>query len=145
MYARPWRFPLLVIAATLLAADLAWAIEFGLGQSKAELKLEYDVSVVDHGTGRVTVTLKIASEGRLAPLTSVELMIADKAGPGHVDLSVPLATRDEDGNRVVRVHLTRELAERAAIRLKTSGLDGKPALSAGYFHSISFAPYLRAR
>jgi hypothetical protein len=145
MYARQWRLPLLVIAALLLAADLAWAIGFELGETKAELKLQYDVSVVDHGTGRVTVTLKIANEGRLAPLTSVELVIADKAGPGVVDLSVPLATSDEDGHRAVRVHLTRAFAERAAIQLKTSGLDGKVTPLTWYYHSISLAPQLRAK
>ncbi|HVW00048.1 MAG TPA: hypothetical protein VHB77_06905, partial [Planctomycetaceae bacterium] len=64
-------------AAVALVANLVWALGFQLGQSKDELKLKYDLEVQDHGTGRVTAVLKIADEGRLKPLNSVDLVIPD--------------------------------------------------------------------
>jgi hypothetical protein len=111
----------IVFAVTVLAADLAWGLGFRLGQTKEQLKLNYDVSSVDHGTGRVTINLMIADEGRLKPLTSVDLFIPGEDGTDHVDLWVPLATRKSDGKLLVDVHLKREWAERAEIHLKTLG------------------------
>src|ERR1700677_2563262 len=69
-----------------------------LGQTKEQLKLAYDVSCIEHGSGRVTVNLTIADEGRLKPLTAVELLIPGEGGTGFVDLSIPLAVRKVDGN-----------------------------------------------
>ena len=136
--------PLVVLAAIVLSANLAWALGLELGESKEQLKLKYDVSVVDHGTGRVTITLTIADEGRLAPLDrGVELLIPSKEGPGYVDLSVSLNRRKVEGKQVVSVHLTKELAERASIQLNTDTLDGKVAPLTWYYHSIPIARYLK--
>jgi len=100
--------------------------------------------VVDHGTGRVTVTLTIADMGRLAPLDrGVELLIPSKGETGVVDLSLNLDRRKVDGKQVVSVHLTRELAERASIQLNTDTLDGKVAPLTWYYHSIPIAGYLK--
>jgi len=136
--------PLVVLAAIVLSANLAWALGLELGESKEQLKLKYDVSVVDHGTGRVTITLTIADEGRLVPLDrGVELLIPSKEGTGYVDLSVSLNRRKVEGKQVVSVHLTKELAERAAIQLNTDNLDGKIAPLTWYYHSIPIARYLK--
>ena len=63
------------VRRSVLPAGLVWAMGEQLGETKEQLKLKYDVSVKDHGTGRVTVTLTIADQGRLKPLTSVVLVI----------------------------------------------------------------------
>jgi hypothetical protein len=133
----------MVFVALVLAAHLAWAIGFQLGETKDQLKLKYDVSVVDHRTGRVTVTLTIADEGRLKPLNSVDLAIPSKDGTGYYDLMLSLAPRNVDGKKAVSVHLRRELAERAQFDLKTSGLDGKKEPLTWYYYVIPIAEYLK--
>ena len=143
MLVRKFRLPSIVFGAIVLAACFAWAEGFGLGETKEQLKLKYDVSLKDHGTGRVTVNLTIVDQGKLKPLDSVDLVIRSKDGTNFVDLSLSLATREVDGKRLVRVHLKRELAERAEILLTTSRLDGKKEALTWYFHAIPIAEYLK--
>ena len=146
MCVRKLRLPAFAFAAVVLAADVTWALGFRLGETKEQLGLKYDVSVVDHGTGRVTVNLTIADPGRLKPLDSVDLVIPNKEtkdGAGFVDLSVALAAKEVDGKRSVSVHLAREWAERAEIQLKTSSLDGKKLGLTWYYHAIPLAGYLK--
>lgn len=129
-------------ALAAFTASSAWALGLQLGESKEELKLDYEVSVTDHGTGRVTVVLTIADEGRLKPLRSVDLMVPNDDGNGFVDLSVSVATQEIDGNQVARIHLRKELAQRAQLRLNTSHLDGKQTPRTWYYHVIPVADYL---
>ncbi|MGI8980264.1 MAG: hypothetical protein ACR2FY_13645 [Pirellulaceae bacterium] len=144
MPVRKFCLPSLVLAAIVLAGNLAWALGLELGETKEQLKLKYDVAVVDHGTGRVTVTLTMADEGRLAPLDrGVGLVIPSKDRSGYVDLSLSLERRKDDGKQVMSVHLTRELAERAKIHLSTDTLDGKQQPLTWYYHSIPIAKYLK--
>lgn len=75
MFMSPLRLPLIIVALLLVGPERIWALGEILGETKEELKLSYEVSVYDHGTGRVTATLTIADEGRLAPLDAVELCI----------------------------------------------------------------------
>lgn len=132
----------LTFVACILAANWAWAIGFELGETKEELKLKYEVKATDHKTGRVTVTLTLEDEGRLGPLDSIDLQIADAAGPGYVDLSISLAVRKVDGKQVVTAHLLRSLAERGSLQLKTHSLDGKKEGRTWYYHAIPLAPQL---
>ena len=134
--------PSVVFAALLMVSNHAWAIGFGLGETKEELELDYEVSAVDHGTGRVSVTLMIADPGRLGPLDAVYLSIPSEDGTNHVDLSIALDTREVDGGLLVHIHLKRELAERGEIRLRTSHLDGKQELLTWYYHAIPIAEHL---
>ena len=146
MFVRKFRLPAIVFAAIVLPASLVWAIGFQLGETKEQLKLKYDVSVKDHGTGRVTVVLTIADQGKLKPLNSVVLVVPGKDrkdGSGYVDLSLSLATREVDGKQVVRVHLLKELAERAEFQLRTSHLDGKQEAWTWYYHVIPIAEYIK--
>lgn len=147
MFVRKFRLPAMVFAAIVLPASLVWALGEQLGETKEQLKLKYDVSVKDHGTGRVTVVLTIADQGRLKPLYSVHLVVPakdrDKDGSGYVDLSVSLATREIDGKQVARIHLLKELAERADFQLRTSHLDGKQQLSLWHYHVIPIAEYFK--
>jgi len=143
MTIRRLRLPLILLAATMLSANIAWALGFGLGETKEELKLDYQVEVTDHGTGRVTVVFTLADEGRLKPLQSVDLVIPSEDGSNHVDMSLSLALREEDGKQVARIHLLKTLAERAEIQLKTRHIDGKEELLTWYYHSIPLAEYLK--
>ena len=149
MFLRKLRLPLVLFAAILLSANFAWALGQQLGETKEQLKLKYDVSVTDHGTGRVTVVLTIADQGRLKPLSSVDFVVLGKeykegkGYSGYVDLSVALAIEEEAGKQVVRVHVLKELAERAQIQLKTSSLDGKKQPLTWYYYAIPIAKYLK--
>jgi hypothetical protein len=131
---------LVVVAAS---GGVAWAIGFELGKNKEELGLKYDVAVQDHGTGRVTVVVTLADEGTLKPLTAVQLDVPGEDGTGRPDLSLAIATREEEGAHVARVHLLRTLAERAEIRLQTRTLDGKETPLTWYYHTISVAEHMR--
>jgi hypothetical protein len=148
MFAKKFRLPAIVIAVIVLPASLVWALEFQLGETKDQLKLKYDVSVTDHGTGRVTVVLSIADQGRLKPLNSIDLVIPSKeqiknGGTGRPDLSLSLAIREVEGKQVARVHLLRDLAERVEIHLKTRHFDGKQEALTWYYHMIPIAEHLK--
>ena len=135
-----------VLALVILAAGggVAWGIRFGLSGPKEDYGLGYDVEVTDHGTGRVTVVLTIADEGKLKPINDVTLELPGQDGSGRPDLSVAIATRDEDGARVARIHLLKSLAERAEIWLHTRGLDGKEEPLTGYFYTIKLIDQLNS-
>jgi hypothetical protein len=133
----------IAFAAVLLTATPAWPLGFQLGETKEQLKLQYEVAATDHGTGRVTINLTIADQGRLKPLDrGVYLVIPNDDGTRFVDLSISLAIREVDGKQVVSVHLLKELAERAEIQLKTSTLDGRQEPLTWYYHTIPIADYL---
>jgi len=136
--------PSILLAALVLSAQSAWALGFELSETKEALKLDYELSATDHGTGRVTINLTIANEGRLKPLDrGVQLVVPSKDGTGYVDLSVNLERETADGKQHVRVHCLRELAERAEIHLATNTLDGKQDPLTWYYHSIPIAKYLK--
>ena len=143
MYVRKLGLPSIAFAAIFLAANSAWALGRQLSETKEQLKLDYKVSAVDHGTGRVTVNVTIADAGRLKPLDSVYLVVPSKDGTGFADLSVSLAAKEVDGKLRVSVHLARELAERAEIQLRTSSLDGKKEALTWYYHVIPIAEYIK--
>ena len=153
MFRQKFHVPLILFVAIALPTSFASGMGRELGKTKEQLKLKYDVSVTDHGTGRVSIVLTIADQGRLKPLTSVDLVIlteeeskAIKVGrgySGHVDLSAALATTKEDGKQLVQVHLLKELAERAQLELRTSTLDGKSEPLTWYYHVIPIAKYLK--
>jgi len=137
------------VAALVLTAERARAMGAILGQSKEELKLKYDVAWMDHHNGRVTVTLSIADEGRLKPLSAVVLTIPgkekEKDGGRLPDLWLALAThKGDDGKSVASFELTREWAERAEIWLMASRLDGKQDGLTSYSHIIPVAKHLTA-
>jgi hypothetical protein len=145
MFAGNARSTSFVFAAVVLTAtNLAWGLGFELGETKEQLKLRYDVSWMDHHTGRVTVNVTLADEGRLGPLRSVALQIRPEEGTGYVDLSTTLSPRESEGKRIYTVHLTRELAERAEIHLVTDHLDGKQQLRTWYYHRIPMSENLTA-
>ncbi len=148
MLMRTLRLSVMAMAAVVFAGSLAWGMGVVLGQTKEELKLDYGVSVVDHGTGRVTVVLTLADEGRLKPLDEVQLAIpgqeTEKDGGHWMDLVVSMDMQQtDDGKRVGRVHIRRDLAERAEIQLNTHTMDGKHDPMTRLHHVIPLAKYLR--
>ena len=130
-----WSALLLATVAVVWTAGRAWGMGLILGQTKEDLKLKYDVSVEGdnfdrESTKRVTVVLTLADEGRLKPLDEVELVIPsqekNKDGSNWMDLVVSIDMRKtNDGKRVGRVHIRKELAARAKIWLNTHTMDGK--------------------
>src|SRR5262245_34699783 len=116
MKTNKFALPLLALFATTLAATQAWALGLELGETKEQLKLKYDVTVQDHGTGRVTVVLTLEDEGRLGPLRSVDLgipgKVKEKDGGYYMDLSVSMAPSKEGTRQIFRAHLHKDLAER---------------------------------
>ena len=134
---RTLRYSVLILAAAVVLwpAGRACGIGFVLGQTREELKLKYDVLVHDHGTGRVTIVFTLADEGRLEPLDAVQLVIPAQEKNDHggrwMDLVVSIEMTRIDGGkinggkRVGRIHIRKELAERAEIRLNTHTMDGK--------------------
>lgn len=139
---------LIVIAAGWTAGN-AWGIGFVLGETKDKLKLKYDLTVQDHGTGRVTIVLTLADEGRLRPLDEIQLVIPAKEknpdGSFWMDLVVSIEmVKIEGGGRVGRVHIHKDLAERAQIQLNTHTLDGKLDPMTRLHHVIPVAAHMKA-
>jgi hypothetical protein len=143
---------LLAIVAVVCTANRGWGIGFILAQTKEELKLQYDVTVTHHvyqnaPTGRVTIVLTLADEGRLAPLDEVELTVPGQVinadGGRWMDLVVSVEMKPTvGGKRVGRVHILKELAQRAEIRLNTHTMDGKPDPMTRLHHVIPIAKYM---
>jgi hypothetical protein len=129
-----------IVAALAIPASCALALGFRLGESKEELNLKYDVSVYDHDTGRVTVEFTLKDEGRLKPITSVDLHIpSDEKHDGggfKSDLTISMALRRDGTNQVGRIHIRKDWAESAEIQIKTDQLDGKQELLTWYYHAI---------
>ena len=128
----------------VVGANLAWALGFRLGQSTEELELKYDVDCTIHKSGRATVNLTVAEQGRIKPIHDVQLAIPSDDGSGHFDLLLSLATENVDGKLRSRAHLSRELAERATIRLltRTNPETGKQSTRTWYYHLVPIAEYI---
>jgi len=150
---RRYSAAVIAAAAVVCTAGQAWGIGFVLGETKEELKLKYDVEVQVHSfdgapTGRVTIVLSLADEGRLAPLDDVQLVIPgkekNKDGSQWMDLVVSFnMDKTADGKRVGRVHILKELAERAQIQLNTHTKDGKLDPLTRLHHVIPIAEFLK--
>jgi hypothetical protein len=146
MLMRNLRLSLMVLAALVLTADRARALGEILGQTKEELKLQYDVTVHDHGNGRVTIEFTLADEGRLKPVDAVDLEIpapVAKDGSQVPDLAVSMELKtSNDGKRVARFEIRKDWAERAQIWLTTNWFDGKQLVMTRYHYVIPVARYL---
>jgi hypothetical protein len=137
---RTARIVLGIVIALAVPAGYALALGFRLGESKEKLELKYDVSVYDHDTGRVTVQFKLEDEGRLKPITSIDLHIPSddmhEGGGFKSDLTISMATSKEGTKQVGRVHIRKEWAARAELQIKSGHLDGKREMLTWYYHAI---------
>lgn len=137
---RTLKWMLALVVTIAIPASVAVAMGFQLDDSKDELKLKYDVSVYDHDTGRVTIKFELLDEGRLKPITSVDLSIPSeekhKSGGFKSDLTMSMALSKDGDKQVARVHIRKDWAARAEIEIKTGHLDGKQEPLTWYYHSI---------
>ena len=154
--------PALIVAAGLAGAAGVWGgggggghaaeaggagnnlVGFELKETKEELKLDYTVEAQDsNGGGRMSVTFTLADEGRIKPITSVDLAVPSKDGSGYYDVMVTLSPFERDGKKVYVMQLTRDLAERGQMYLKTKTMDGKGMLNWGY-HRVPLEKFAKA-
>ena len=138
---------MLVVAAIVLTSDRSWAIRNGLGPSKDEWKLKYDVEVHDAGGDKLTVVFTLADEGRLKPIYSIDLVAfskqTDNQGGRSYDVMVPIELKPtQDGQRTGQVQIRKEFVDRAKIRIITLTVDGKRQPSGGAFYDIPIEKFL---
>ena len=138
---------MLVVAAMVLMSDRSWAIRQGLGPSKDEWGLKYDVAVHDADGDKLTVVFTLADEGRLKPFYSIDLVAfskqTDSQGGRTYDVKVPIELKPtQDGKRTGQVQIRKEFVDRAKIRIITLTVDGKRQPSGGAFYDIPIAKYL---
>jgi hypothetical protein len=138
---------MLVVAAIVLTSDRSWAIRNGLGPSKDEWKLKYDVEVHDAGGDKLTVAFTLADEGRLKPIYSIDLVAfskqTDNQGGRSYDVMVPIELKPtQDGRRAGQVQIRKEFVDRAKIRIITLTVDGKRQPSGGAFYDIPIEKFL---
>lgn len=129
---------LLIVAALVLMADRCWAIYHGLGSSKDEWGLKYDVEVSDAGGDMVTVVFTLADEGRLKPIHSIDLVAFSKQTDSQGGRSYDAKERVElkptkDGRRAGQVQIRKDLADRAKFRVLTLTVNGKRQQSGSYY------------
>ena len=129
-----------IVVACAIPATVALALGRGLSESKEELNLKYDVLVSEGDAERMTVTFELEDEGRLKPISSIDLHVpgsdTQDGGGATSDLEISMATRREGTKQVSRVHLRKDWAARAEIRITTSNLDGKQGSRTWYYHAI---------
>ena len=137
---------MLVVAVMVLMSERGWAIRQGLGPSKNEWGLKYDVAVSDADGDKLTVVFTLADEGRLKPFYSVDLVAfskPDSGGSRTYNFNEPIKLKPgDDGKRVGQGQIPKKFLERAQIRIITLTVDGKRQPSGGAFYDIPIAKYL---
>jgi|GEM_PF-1099596 len=141
---------LLVVAAVLLMPGRGWAIYDVLGPSKDEWGLKYEVQVNDAGGDTVTVVFTLADEGRLKPLSSIELFAfskeTDNQGGHSYDVKEPIelkATRD--GRQAGQVRMRKEFLNRAQIRILTKMVDGRLQQPGYAAYEVPISKFMKKR
>jgi hypothetical protein len=120
----------LVVAVVLLTSARSWAIFDVLSPSKDEWGLKYDVEINDAGGDTVTVVFTLADEGRLKPLSTIELYVfnpqTDEQGGHAYDVKETIELRPtKDGRRVGQAQMPKKFVNKAKIRILTKTVDGK--------------------
>jgi hypothetical protein len=122
---------MLVVAAILLMRGRSWAVYYGLGPSKDDWGMKYDVEVNDASRDTLTVVFSVADEGRLKPFDLIELIAfnkeTDNQGGHAYDVKAPFVLKTtKDGRRAGQVQIRKEFVDRARIRILTDRFDGQP-------------------
>lgn len=125
------------VAIVVLMAGRGWAIFNGLGPSRDDWKLKYDVEVYAADRDTLTVVFTLADEGRLKPIYSIDLVAfsqPDRDGGRTYDLKAPVVLKPtEDGKRSGQVQIRRAIADRAMFRILTLTVDGQRQRFAAYY------------
>jgi hypothetical protein len=135
------------VAVVLTTSGRSWAVYHGLGPSKDEWGLKYDVAVNDAGGDKLTVVFTLADEGRLKPFYSVELIAlskqTDNQGGHSYDVKAPFEFKTTgDGKRAGQVTIRKEYLDRAKIRILTLTVDGKRQTSGAANYEIPIQKYV---
>ncbi len=105
---------MLVVATIIVMSGRSWAIYNGLGPSKDEWGLKYDVAVNAAGPDTLTVVFTLADEGRLKPFYSIELIAfskqTDNQGGHSYDVKAPIELKTtQDGKARGKCRYARNL------------------------------------
>jgi hypothetical protein len=138
---------LLVVAAMVVMSGRSWAIRYGLGPSKNEWRMKYEVDVKEAGDDKLTVVFTVADEGRLKPFYSIDLVAFSKQTDGQggrtYDVMVPIELKPTgDGKRAGEVQIRKDVLDRATIRIITLTVDGKRQPSGGAFYDIPIKKFV---
>src|SRR5947209_4139985 len=120
----------LIVSIMVLMSEQSWAIREGLGPSKDEWGLKYDVAVHDADGDKLTIVFTLADEGRLKPFYSLDLVAFSKPTDSRsgrtYDVNVPIKLKpNQGGKRTGEVQIRKEFVDRAKIRIITLTVDGK--------------------
>jgi hypothetical protein len=137
----------LVVAAVVLMSGRSWAVYFGLGPSKDEWKLKYDVDVNAVDGDTLTVVFTLADEGRLKPIYSIDLVAfskqTDSQGGRSYDVKAPIQLKTtKDGKRAGQVQIRKEFVDRAMIRILTLTVDGQRQQAGAAYYDIPLKKFL---
>jgi hypothetical protein len=137
----------LAVAIVLLTCDRGWAVYWGLGPSKDEWGLKYDVDVTDAGNDKVNVVFTLGDEGRLKPFYTMEMIAfskqPDEEGRFSYDVKEKIVLkRTPDGKRVGTVQMPKECLDRAKIRILTDYVDGQEQTRGLAYYTILVSKYV---
>jgi len=126
------------VAVLLLMSDHSFAIYYGLGPSKDDWGMKYDVAVNEIDRETVSVVFTVADEGRMKPFDLIELIAfnkeTDEQGGHSYDVKAPIVLKKtKDGKLVGQAEMRKEFLDRAQIRILTRTLDGKPQSGLSYY------------
>jgi hypothetical protein len=138
---------MLVVAAMVLTSGRIWAVFYPLGPSKDEWKLKYDVEVREADGDKLTVVFTLADEGRLKPISSINLVAfsePDRLGGRTYDVKAPFELKPiKDGRRAGQAQMRKRFVDRAKIRILTLMVDGKRQTAGAAYFDIPIAKYMK--
>lgn len=136
----------LVVAAVLLMAGRCFATYFPLGPSKDEWGLKYDVEVTATDGDKLNILFTLADEGRLKPIHSATLVAFSNPGydGGRSYLAnAPLVLKpNKQGKLAGQTQISKEVMDRAQIRILTLSVDGKRQTAGAASYYISLKRFL---
>jgi len=131
----------LAVAAVALMAGHSWAVYYGLGPSKDEWGLKYDVVLTPAAGDTLNVAFTLADQGRLKPIYSITVIAfskeTDSQGGRSYDVKAPLEMKPtKDGKHAAQVQIGKEFIDRAKIRILTLTVDGKRQTAGAAYYDI---------
>jgi hypothetical protein len=120
---------LLAVAGVLFNTGRCLAVYVPLGASADDWGLKFDVKVTAAEGDKMTVHFRLTDQGRLKPIYTTTLVAF--SDPGYDGSRTFLAQTPiemkptKDGHLVGQTQITKDLLERAQIRILTLTVDGK--------------------
>ena len=136
----------LMVAAVLLMAGRCLATYYPLGPSQDEWGLKYDVHVTAADGEKMNVLFILADEGRLKPLYSATLVAysnPDYDGSRSYLAQTPIVLKPTKGGKLAgQAQISKELIDRAQIRILTFSVDGKQQTAGAASYYIPLKRFL---